>query len=487
MSRPNLLFLMADQQRADTVATEGLCETPNLDALAARGTTFGRYYAPSPICSPTRASLMTGLLPHSHGMVDVTHAVEPYRAELKPDLAFWSRSLQRDGYRTAFFGRWHVERSNRLEAFGFDTYELLGAGAGDAQYRAYRRELGLEETATVEERYVIRNPGYRDFLVHGVTDEPSEATQEYYLYQRAIEFLRGLREDDGDPRPWAVFVSTEGPHDPYVVPRSYLERYDPDAFEPPASFDDEMLDKPGIYRRIQRLFQPLDWSDFARATACYYAFCTLIDEQVGRLLGTVRDLGEEDRTLVVYTSDHGDYLGAHRMLLKSVAPFEEAYRVPLLLAGPGVPAGRRVDDVVSLLDLPPTLLPLTTGDGFPCQGRSLLPLLDGDGADWPNEAFAELHGQRFFFTQRTLWRGRYKYVFNGFDEDELYDLGNDPHELRNVAREPAMRPTLEAMAARMWEIAHETGDTNMVEAQYGVLRFAPVGPEAGRRSQDLGE
>ncbi|MFW5899440.1 MAG: sulfatase-like hydrolase/transferase, partial [Jiangellaceae bacterium] len=118
MSRSNLLFLITDQQRADTVAPGGPCATPTLDALQARGASFTRCYGPNPICSPTRASLMTGLLPHAHGMVDVTHAVEPYRAELKPDLPFWSRTLQQAGYRTAYFGKWHVERSNRLEDFG---------------------------------------------------------------------------------------------------------------------------------------------------------------------------------------------------------------------------------------------------------------------------------------------------------------------------------------------------------------------------------
>lgn len=474
MSRPNLLFLMTDQQRADTVAPGGPCATPNLDALQARGTRFTRCYGPNPICSPTRASLMTGLLPHAHGMVDVTHAVEPYRADLKPDLPFWSRTLQQAGYRTAYFGKWHVERSNRLEDFGFDHYETVGVDPGDG-YAAHRRALGLPASPVLAEQDALRHDGYRDFLLYGVSDEPVEATQEHYLYARAIAFLRGL--DDADPRPWAVFVSTEGPHDPYVVPRPYYERYDPDALVPPASFDDELRDRPGIYRRIQGLFNELDWPAFARATASYYAFCTLIDEQVGRILDAVRELGQEENTLVAYTSDHGDYLGAHRMLLKSVAPFEEAYRVPLILAGPGVPAGRQTSRVVSLLDLAPTLVELTTGEAFPCHGRSLTPLLRDPEADWPDEAFAEFHGQRFFFTQRTLWQGRYKYVFNGFDEDELYDLEADPHELRNIVHEPEQRRRVEGMAARMWRIARDTGDFNLVESHYGVLRFAPVGPD----------
>ena len=124
MTRPNLLFLITDQQQAATIDPSTPCQTPHLDRLAAAGTRFTRCYAPNPICSPSRASLMTGLLPHSHGMVDVTHAVEPYRAELKPGLPFWSRTLQQVGYHTAYLGKWHIERSNRLENFGFETYDV---------------------------------------------------------------------------------------------------------------------------------------------------------------------------------------------------------------------------------------------------------------------------------------------------------------------------------------------------------------------------
>jgi arylsulfatase A-like enzyme len=474
MSHRNLLFLMSDQQRSDTVGAGSPCRTPHLDSLAAEGASFGRCYATNAVCSPSRASLMTGLLPHAHGMVDVAHAVEPHRANLKPDLPFWSKRLQLAGYRTAYFGKWHVERSERLEDFGFDTYELVDPN-GSEGYAAYRRGLGLPETREVSEPRWLRQPGYRDWLIHGVVDEPAEASMEAYLYSRAIEFVEHAPDD---ARPWAVFVSTEGPHDPYVVPRASLERYDPQDLPRPASFDDPLLDRPGIYRRIQRVFGELEAPDFADATACYYAFCSHIDDQVGRILTTLRETGQEEATIVAFTSDHGDYLGAHRLLLKGVAAFEEAYKVPLVLKGPGVTAGRSIDRVVSLLDLAPTLVELTIGGDFPCHGRSLVPLLEGDAPTWNDEAFAEFHGQRFAYTQRTLWRDQHKYVFNTFDEDELYDLADDPHEMRNRARDQVMRPVLEAMAARMWEIVRETDDRSLLESQYGVLRYAPVGPEA---------
>ena len=142
MTSPNLLFIITDQQQAATVDPGSPCLTPNLDALAARGTRFTRCYTANPICSPSRASLFTGLLPHSHGMVDVTHAVPAYRAELQAGLAMWPQTLQAAGYHTGYFGKWHVERSNRLESFGFDDYEV----------EAYHQLQGLVERDDVRPR-----------------------------------------------------------------------------------------------------------------------------------------------------------------------------------------------------------------------------------------------------------------------------------------------------------------------------------------------
>jgi arylsulfatase A-like enzyme len=465
MPPPNLLFLITDQQRADTVEPHTLCQTPHLDALAARGVQFTRCYTPNPICSPTRASLFTGLLPHSHGMVDCTHAVEPYRASLQPNLPFWSRTLQESGYHTGYFGKWHIERTNRLENFGFDVYDVA----------RYHQLQGLvSRTDSLSLRGVVQQPGYQDFLLYGVSDEPAESTPEYNLFSDGINFVR--RAVQNKDRPWALFLSTEAPHDPYIAPRSCYARYNPAHIPRPASFDDNLEDRPAIYRRLQRVWQQLDWTHFAQATACYYAACSLIDDQVGRILAELAHLGQLENTVVVFTSDHGDYMAAHRLLLKGIPAFEEAYRVPLIMAGPGLPAGQRVEQIVSLLDLAPTLTPLTAGSHFSGHGRSLLPLFSAEPPAWPNEAYAEGHGQRFYYTQRIVWRDNFKYVFNGFADDELYDLAADPSEQRNLAPDPAFAPVLAGMAARMWQIVHHTGDANLAQAQYGMFRFAPVGP-----------
>ncbi|MCB9153933.1 MAG: sulfatase-like hydrolase/transferase [Caldilineae bacterium] len=468
MTPPNLLFIITDQQQAATVDPTSPCLTPNLDALAARGARFTRCYAANPICSPSRASLFTSLLPHSHGMVDVTHAVPDYRARLQDGLAMWPELLHDAGYHTGYFGKWHVERSNRLERFGFDEYDV----------ERYHQLQGLVDRDDLSVRGAVQQKGYRDFLLYGVTEAGVEETPEYHLYSTGIDFVR--RAASEPDRPWALFLSSEAPHDPYVAPRSYYDRYDPSKLPRPASFDDSLADRPAIYRRIQRVWQDLNWDDYARATACYYALCSMLDDQIGRLLAALEELDQIDNTVVVFTSDHGDYMGAHRLMLKGVPAFEEVYRVPMIIAGPGVPAGQTLDRVTSLLDIGPTLAELLAGQGFPGYGRSLLPLLHGETGGWTDEAYAEMQGQRFAYQQRVLWRDHWKYVFNTFDEDELYDLAADPHELRNRAGDPDCQPLLEEMAGRMWQIVRGTDDWSTLQAQYGMFRFAPVGPEVTR-------
>ena len=468
--RPNLLFVITDQQRADTVAPGGPCRTPHLQALAAAGTRFDRCYAPNPICSPTRASLFTGMLPHAHGVTDVTHAVDATQADLAPGMPFWPRRLRAAGYRTGYFGKWHVERSERLEDFGFDTYETE------------LRLTGVQGHAgQLSPRIAVQQEGYREFLLAGVHGGAAADAPEARLVDLGIGFLEEATRDPG--RPWALVVATEAPHDPYLAPRELYERYDPDGIDLPASFRDDLAGRPAVYRRIRGAWDGLTEREVREAIACYYATCTMLDDQVGRLLAALDASGQADDTVVVFCSDHGDYLGAHGLFLKGVPAFEEAYRVPLILRGPGVPAGRTVAAPVGLIDLGPTLVRLLLGEDYPSHGRDLAPHLgDADPAATVGEAFAEFHGQRLRYTQRILWRDRWKYVFNGFAEDELYDVGTDPNELANLAADPAHAATLRSMAARLWGIVRDTDDRTLGDAQYGMFRFAPVGPEAAERA-----
>lgn len=505
MPTPNVLLLLTDQQQASTIDPESPCATPNVDRLAGEGTRFRRCYTSNPICSPSRASLLTGVLPHEHGMVDCTHTVPPYRARFRQDLLTWSESLAEAGYYLGYVGKWHIERSRKLEEFGFDEYTIGWTDKLEDGYRDHRRGLGLDPNPDrspdgLEDAGVVEQPGYRDLTLYGTHDEPVDGTREYYTYTLGEQFVRDRASAD---EPWCLTVSTYGPHDPYIVPEAYADRYDSDDLEKPANLHDSMADKPELYRRQQSVWDGLGWAEIAEARAHYFAYCSLIDDQVGRLLDALAETGQLDDTVVIYASDHGDFLGAHRLFTKGAPPFEETYRVPLVIRRPG-DEGRVRDDVVQLHDLAPTIAELGGCDTRPgrartpirndmalqvkgelghdadrsFRSRSLVPFLDGDGPDrHRDEAYAEFHGQRFNWTQRIVWDDRYKYVFNGFARDELYDLEEDPDELVNRVDDPDHRAHTERLARRMWEIARDTNDYSLYQAQDSMYRFAPVGPE----------
>jgi len=410
-------------------------------------------------------------------MVDCTHTVPEYRARFDTSLELWSQRLQRAGYHLGYFGKWHVERSNRLERFGFDEYEVHGGGHPSPGFYEYRKRLGLPpQPENYVLRHAIHRPGYRDFLVCGVYDETPEGTPEYYLYSKCVDFIRRAANKDA---PWCAFVSTGGPGDPHHVPVSYYSRYDPAEIEKPGNFCDDLADKPNIYQRMRSIWEDMDWVHYAQAIARYYGSCSLIDDQIARALQALEETEQADNTIVIYTNDHGIMMGAHGLMCLGVFPFEEGYRIPLIIKWPGVGVGGETcDQLVSTLDLAPTILDMTgCGELSGCQGRSLAPLLKGQKPhDWPDDVYAEFHGQRFFWTQRIVWTRRYKYVFNGFDFDELYDLEADPYELTNLARDPRCADVGRDMARRMWVHVKAVGDGNMYDSHYGMFLFAPVGP-----------
>jgi arylsulfatase A-like enzyme len=506
MSRPNIVVLLTDQQQAATVHPDSACQTPNLDALGESGTRFDRCYSPNPICSPSRASFMTGVLPHVHGMINVTHGVEPYGARYRSELETWSERLDDAGYTNGYFGKWHVERSGNLAAYGFDAYSIRRSEEFRSAFREYRESLGLppepdRSEAGVSNPIVVEDEGYDDYLLSGHLDEPIEGMSDHFVYSQGLEFIREAADGEG---PWSTVISTYAPHDPYLAPPEFRELHDADDIEKPDNFHDTLKDKPNIYSRQRSVWDSLSWDEYAEAIATYYGYCSFVDWQVGRVIETLRETGQLDETVVVFTSDHGDYAGAHGMFLKGVPPFEEAYRIPCLIRTPSeYPDGVVRDDIVQLQDLAPTIAELATGEEFSPLSRlspenpharggenvaalegdpsftatSLVPFLrDEQPSDHTQEAFAEFHGQDFAWTQRIYWNEDAKYVFNTFDYDELYDLGEDPNELLNVAEDAEYQETRDALAERMWEIARETGDYQISELHYGMHRFGPVGP-----------
>jgi arylsulfatase A-like enzyme len=459
--QPNIVVLMSDHTNAQALAPDSQCLTPNLDRLTREGLRFAHCYTTNAICSPARASLMTGTYPSTHGMWDCTHTQRKEWVNVSDRLAHWPQRLADAGYVNGYFGKWHVEQSERLADFGWAEYDSSCAG------------LRLESIQGTQ--VTVEHEGYRNYLLAARGGE--YGPPRHPAFDRGIDFIR---RHAGQGRPFCCFVSTAEPHDPYVPPESFLDRYELGAIQlSPTLREGDGSEKPEVIRRMRAVWAALTEHDWKRISAAYWAVITFLDSEAGRLIDVLRQAGTYDDTIIVVTSDHGDMLGGHGLATKGIGTaYEEVYNIPLIIRVPGMRAGEEANHKVSLVDIGPTLLDVIGAQPLdPCQGRSLRPILEGSSrpAQW-QDAYAEFFGQRFVYTQRIVWHGDWKYVFSPGGIDELYNLREDPHEERNLAAVPAARARLTEMAARMWRKMREIGDDSLFDSHYATLRTAPVGP-----------
>lgn len=473
--RPNILFLMADQMQARVLEQDHVCQTPCLDRLAAEGVRFTRAYTPNNICSPTRASIMTGLLPHNHGVLEVLYPQEPHMHVLRPDKEHFARRLSEAGYSTGYFGKWHIERTNDLKQFG---WQVDGGLSSELHKNLREEKMGdAPPLPSCDPAVYINEPvGYGPHLLCGVTDRAAEQRPLGLSTTLALRYLEEAVEDED---PWCCFLSFQEPHDPFICERSFYERYAVLDIPPPLNANDSLEDRPALYRRAQGIWQQLSEEEKREARVCYFASITEVDAQFARVVDFLEKADKLDDTIVVVMSDHGDLLGAHGLFFKDISAFEEVFNVPFIVRGPGVRAGALCDGRVGLHDVCPTVLewagcaPLAAADS-----RSFAELLrkpELAGGEW-SRGYAEYYGNRYRLTQKVVWDGPWKFVFNGFDYDELYNLDADPLEMKNLALDPACREQLVKMTKLFWRYARETGDTSLVGTLYPALRLGAVGP-----------
>jgi arylsulfatase A-like enzyme len=474
--RPNILIFMTDHQRADTVLPSHPAVTPNVDRLAREGVTFSNCYCPSPHCCPSRATFHTGLYPSRHGVWNNICNRQALSRGVKPGVRLWSEDLSEAGYRLHFSGKWHVSMEESPADRGWQEHFVsAAAGTHHGVHWDHYRELAAQPAPSRRGEGEMLRPGYGTYRLYG--SGPDEGTRHDELaIAKALEVLDGLSAGSA---PWCLFVGTIAPHDPYVVPERYLALYDLDDVPLPESFGDDLLDKPVIYRRMREMrFGQLSEREVREAIRHFWAYCTYLDDLFGRLLEALERTGQSDDTLVLYCADHGDYCGEHGLFAKGIPCFRGAYHVPAVVRWPAEVAdpGRRVDGLVSLADFAPTLLEIA---GMETErhfvGTSLAPFLRGDGpSDWRDEIHTQCNGVELYYTQRSVMTAESKYVFNGFDQDELYDLSRDPHELRNLASDPAYEELKRDMCARMWRFAWREDDTAI--NPYVTVSLAPYGP-----------
>lgn len=455
--RPNILLIVSDDLTA-CLGSYGnsICRTPHLDRLAAQGVRFSRAYCQFPVCGPSRASLMSGLYPEQTGIMGNSYVTGSYRVS-NPALAAHPSIgglLRRHGY--------VAMRIAKVYHMGIPFSIESGDPAGDEPDSWDRTFNPLAPESASRGEFTVLSPKRTDFgtgFTRIVIPDGEEVTQADWLSAtQAIAVMQsraGVRDRENPrqlrPRdPFFLAVGFVRPHVPSVAPRRLVEHYPPEKIPlpdvPAGDLDD--VPEPGTAMRNDRRYG-MDEAQQRQAIAAYYATVEFMDEQVGRLLAELDRLGLRERTVVIFTSDHGFHLGEHGLWQKTTL-FEESLRVPLLIAAPGFDpsAGARCDALVELTDLYPTIVDLAGVSGqAPANlaGRSLRPLLENPAQTDFREFAYSVTANGGHSIRNAAWR----YNRWGGGEEELYDLANDPRQFTNLAGTPAQLATLELMRAAM--------------------------------------
>ena len=425
----NVLFLFPDQMRAHAMGCMGNpdVKTPNLDRLASEGMLFRNHFANSPVCCPARAIILTGKYAHANGMV--ANDLRLHESETAVSEIFAEA-----GYRTGFVGKWHLDGGPRQPGW-------IPPGA---------RRQGFEFWAANQVSHAHFNTLY-------FRDEPEPIPIKTFEAEvwtdLGIEFLRKTRDD---PRPFFLTVQMGPPHDPYLAPDEYMAMYDPEAITLRPNFAGDERDtdlEPNPYVRTPGRHE----------IAAYYAMVTAVDDQIGRILTELDELGLRDRTIVVVSSDHGDMLGSHGARLKR-KPWEESIRVPGIVRHPRAPSGRETEALFSHVDIAQTLLSLCGLDvPSEMQGADLSAVILGASDNGPDSVYFQIFGPFLAGGVESGWRGirtsRYMYARTQAEPWVLYDLEEDPYELSNLADDPASAGIRDGLESELGRWMERTGDS----------------------------
>ncbi|WP_436790433.1 sulfatase-like hydrolase/transferase [Yinghuangia sp. YIM S10712] len=463
-SRPNFVVFIPDQLRADALGAFGNphVRTPNLDALAGRGTRFTNAFVQHPVCSPSRASFLTGWYPHTAGHRSLTHLLQPH----EPNLL---RILKDAGYHVTFAGR-------RGDTFAPGVTELSAHEYGFTEPPTARmRGLGKIDATTW--------PGgdvWARLFYTGKVADPNEIDLDEATIRTAEHRLASP-----PPEPWVLFVPIFAPHCPFRVPEPWFSMYDRDSLPDPVPRGDrEPRYAPAVRDRngLDRVTPPM-WRE---VIATYYGMVSRMDHHLGRVLEAVDRTGQADRTVTMFFADHGEYLGDFGLIEKWPSAMHPCItRDPLVVAGPGLPQGEVRDGMVELIDVLPTVLELA---GVPAPhrhfGRSLLPMLHDPDAEHREYAFTEggftvEEAPRFeqapfpYDLKSALQREQpelvgkavaarnreWTYVWRQYEPPELYDRATDPDERHNVSGRPEHAAVEQRMNQAILSWMVDTADT----------------------------
>ncbi|MFC0674445.1 sulfatase-like hydrolase/transferase [Brachybacterium hainanense] len=453
MPRPNILFLIADDHRHDLLGLVGASEvrTPHLDALASRGTHLTRHHCQGgmtgAICAPSRASILAGreVLRATAGLGIGT----PEAHDLAPDAITLPQALRSQGYRTYGVGKWH----NGTAAFhrSFDDGADIFFG-GMSEHTAVPVH-DFDPTGAYPASAIRTADGFS-------TDVFADAA--IGLLDRHRERRTGRLAEDGQDEPFFLWAAFTAPHDPRTPPAEFADLYDPEQLDLPANFRADPVDTINLGERDENLAAlPRDPAEVRGHLADYYGMISHLDAGIGRILAHLEQTGLAEDTIVVYTADHGLAIGQHGMMGKQ-SLYDHSIRVPLILAGPGVPAGQRRDPLTLHADLMPTLLGLA-GAPVPAtaEGRDLAsvleaPVLEGAARQGPREIVHAAYVHR----ARMASDGRHKLIrhLDPIRRDELYDLVADPGETTDIAAAEGSAQIIGRLSASLGAWQRTSGD-----------------------------
>ena len=416
-SKPNVLLIVTDDQRPDTIAALGneFIDTPNLDRLVKGGTTFEQATCANPLCVPSRAEILSGCSSFRNGVMGMGGE------RIDPKLTLLPTIMTAGGYHAWYSGKWMNDGKPLTRGYQ-ETQGLFGSGGGT--WKKGEIILGRKGRPIT---------GYRNWTFKNARGKPESSKgigltplTDKYIADGALEFLK--RKTD---KPFFLHLNFTGPHDPLIYPPGYEDKYKPaDLKLPPNFLPRHPFDHGNFEGRDEQLLPwPRTKEDVLDELSVYYAVIDHIDKQVGRIIGQLRADGRLKNTFVIFTSDHGLALGSHGLMGKQNM-YEHTIRVPLVIAGPSVPKDKRRQALCYLRDLYPTICDLT-GIAIPesVEGKSLKPVITGK----QDAVYSEIYGY-FRDKQRMVRNKRYKLIhYPHLDRHQLFDLQKDPHEVNDLS------------------------------------------------------
>ena len=442
----NIAFILLDQVRLDMLGTYGhkVVKTPNMDAIAADGIKFTNAFTPASVCGPARTSLFTGQMPSNHELMRNSEKGGQGDPKLdNPNII--SEMADYDNY---LIGKWHVGKTVLPRDFGFkghnfDGYGYPGSGVyknmvfaqgptQEPRYQEWLKEKGYE-IPEVTNAYFGENPHLRVQELCGLLSGTREATLPFFVVDEAKKAILEAKKEN---KPFFVWMNFWGPHTPCVIPEPYDSMYKPEDVVLDKSFYHPMEGKPLHYKDIAKMWGVWDASeDRWKEIICkFWGYITLIDDAIGEFVKFLKEQGLYESLFLAITADHGDAMGAHKLIEKGEFMFETTYRIPMIIKDPlANRKGVTDDNFVYLHDLTPTCNEVAgkkAPDFF--DGESLLSILREGKNNNRKGILGQLDGHFVAFEQRMWRRKDYKLVFNATDVGELYDLQNDPEEIHNL-------------------------------------------------------